>query len=230
VLVPTGYNPTVPLAVTFIFHGAGGTEAYAKTWGLQQAPSAASASIFVFPQGVDYSGYGVGWNDLCTGYDVVFFDNMLAAIRGTYCIDVNRVNVAGFSWGCDFVTALTCCRGDKIHAVAAASCSDEFANAADYKTYANYPCTANSTAAIRFTHDSNPSGDGQYTGVQFIATRQLFAAINSCSATSVAATPSPCVSYQSCARPLVECAYSGLGHSLPANWAADTWNFFSGTP
>ncbi len=225
VLVPTSYPAGSPLSVTFVFHGAGGSEKDAKSMGLQSAAGASSSSIFVFPQGIAYQGYGVGWNDLCGGYDMVFFDNMLSAIKTTYCVDPKRVFVAGFSWGGDFVTALTCCRGNQIRGVSAASCSDEFSNPADYKTYANYPCPTQSAASIRFTHDAHD--DGAYTAQMFATTSQLFRTANVCSSSSSATSPSPCVSYANCSHPFVECSYPGLGHTLPSNWANDTWSFFS---
>lgn len=225
VLVPATYKPGVPLAVTFHFHGAGGTEAGAKNDGLQNAPSAAASSIFVFPQGVQFGNYGVGWDDSCSGYDVVFFDNMLADLQAKYCIDPNRLYVSGFSWGCDFVTGLLCCRGNRLRGAAAASCSDEFSDSANYQTYANYPCPAANAAAIRFTHDAN--GDGAYTAQQFASTGQLYRSLSSCSATSSPTSPSPCVSYQGCKNSVIECRYNGLGHGLPPNWASDTWSFFS---
>jgi polyhydroxybutyrate depolymerase len=224
VLVPSSYQPGVALALIFGFHGAGGNPDWAKA-GMPDAPGAAAAAIFAFPQGIPYQNYGVGWNDNCSGYDVMLFDNMVAALRAKYCIDPNRIFVYGFSWGCDFVTALLCCRGDRIRAVGAASCSDEFGDPADYKTYANYPCPTTSAAAVRFTHDSKD--DGPYSAQQFASTSQLYRVLNGCQAGSSPVTPSPCVSYQGCAQPVIECAYDGLGHSVPAGWGQDTWAFFS---
>ena len=226
VLVPTTYQPGVPLAITFNFHGAGGTSSNAKSNGLQNITGAAANSIFVFPQGVPFGNYGVGWDDTCSGYDVVFFDHMVAELQGKYCIDLNRIYVSGFSWGCDFVTALLCCRGNQLRGAAAASCSDEFGNAADYQSYANYPCPTVSTAAIRFTHDV--SNDGAYSAEQFAATSQLYRSFEGCNSASSPTSPSPCVAYQGCKNPVIECRYSGLGHALPATWASDSWTFFSG--
>jgi polyhydroxybutyrate depolymerase len=227
VIVPSDYKTTVPLALTFVFHGADGNEATAKSYGLQDATGAAGASIFIFPQGVKYENEGIGWNDRCSGYDMIFFDHMVQSIQTKYCVNSNRIFLAGFSWGCDFATALACCRGSQIRAVAAASCSDEFSNPTDYKTYANYPCPTTSSAAIRFTHDSRTNGDGQYSGAQFAATRKLYEHLNGCTSASVAITPAPCTSFQGCAHPFIECSYAGLGHAVPANWANETWSFFS---
>ena len=225
VMVPTTYDPNTPLALAFLYHGAGGTEASAVAFGLQRAPGAASSAIFVFPQGIPYQTYGVGWDDRCAGYDMVFFDKMLSELTASYCIDPKRVFAGGFSWGCDHTTALACCRGSRLRAVAAASCSDDFANAADYKTYINEPCPASGTTGIRFTFD--PQGDPAYTAQNFKMTSALYESLNSCLATSAATAVTPCVSFQGCSKPLVECPYPGLGHGLPANWATDTWSFFS---
>lgn len=225
VQVPTTYDGTAALAVTFVYHGAGGNEQASESFGLQDAAGASSASIFVFPQGVEFENYGVGWDDSCGGYDMVFFDHMLEELEQHYCIDTTRVFAAGFSWGCDHVTSLRCCRGGRLRAIAAASCADEYGNAADAQTYANLPCPDLGIGGIRFTHDAN--GDGAYSKQQFTTTSTLYRSFNACSATLTDTSPNPCVSYDGCASPFVECSYAGLGHSLPASWASETWAFFS---
>ena len=225
VMVPAGYNPNTPLALTLVYHGAGGNQAGAKAFGVQGAPGASTTSIFVFPQGISYQTYGVGWDDSCTGYDMPLFDHILTTIEANYCIDTGKVFVGGFSWGGDHVTALACCRGNKIRGVAAASCTDEFANAADYRTYSDLPCPAATFPGIRFTHDVN--SDGAYTQQQFNSTSALYRSWGGCSNSSSPTSPSPCVAWGTCTQPVVECAYSGLGHAIPSGWGNDTWAFFS---
>lgn len=225
VLVPPRYDPATPLALTFVFHGAGGTEATAKALGLQRVEDARASTLFVFPQGAPFERQGVGWNDTCAGYDIVFFDRMLQRLESDFCVDPARVFAAGFSWGCDQVTALMCCRGSRIRAVAAASCSDDFRDPADFRTYVNFPCPEAGSTAIRFTHDAN--GDSGYTAREFETTRALYRALDRCSTDSTPTPPAPCESFVGCAQPFIECAYPGLGHSVPPTWAADTWSFFS---
>jgi poly(3-hydroxybutyrate) depolymerase len=203
----------------------GATSRPPKSFGLQGAPGAAASAIFVFPRGIPYQTYGVGWDDSCGGYDVVFFDHMLAALVADYCIDTARVFVAGFSWGCDHVTALACCRGDRIRGVGAASCSDEFKTASDPGSYLNLPCPVKNEAAIRFTHAEG--GDPAYASPLFATTSALYRSFDACSSTTTPVSPSPCAAFVGCAHPLVECAYPGLGHALPPGWATDTWSFFS---
>ena len=225
VLIPPSYTPSTPLALTFVYHEAGGTSASAKALGLQNAPGAGAASIFVYPQGVPYLNAGVGWNDSCTGYDMPFFDNMLAAVTASYCVDEQRVFAGGFSWGCDHVTALACCRGSKLRAIAAASCSDNFSEPARYQSYLNPSCSAATPPAVRFTHAV--SADNAYPSPLFATTSALFRSWNGCSASSSATSPSPCRAFDGCRSPLVECAYPGLGHALSSGYGAETWSFFS---
>ena len=224
-LVPDGYDPATPLALTFVYHGAGGNESSSKGFGIQNAPGAADASIFVFPKGIQFQNYGIGWDDSCGGYDMPFFDAMLESIESTYCIDPARVFVAGFSWGGDQTTALTCCRGDILRAVAPASCTDEFGDAAQYDSYSNLPCPVANHAAIRFTHDAN--GDSAYPNPLFATTSELFRSFNGCNDSSTATSPSPCASYDGCSNAYVECPYDGLGHALPGGYGDDTWSFFA---
>lgn len=224
VLVPASYRPTTPLSVTFVYHEAGGSSASAKALGLQSAPGAAASSIFVFPQGVAYLDAGVGWNDACSGYDMPFFDNMLAALEANYCVDRQRVFASGFSWGCDHVTALSCCRGSKLRAVAAASCSDNFSDPAQYHSYVNATCSAAPSPAVRFTHAL--LSDNAYPAPLFATTASLFRAWNGCSASSTATGSGPCRTFDACRSPFIECAYPGLGHGLPSSFSADSWAFF----
>lgn len=224
VIVPASYDPNTPVALTFGFHGAGGNEAAAKGYDLQG--SAGAASIFAFPQGVPFKTFGVGWDDSCGGYDMKLFDAMVAELSADYCIDPKRIFAAGFSWGCDFVTALACCRGDRVRAIGAASCTDEFTNANDAKTYTNLPCPVKVGTAVRFTHDAS-GGDSGYPAPLFATTSALYRSFDACASTSKPVSPSPCVAYDGCASPLIECAYPNLGHSTPAGWGAATWSFFS---
>jgi polyhydroxybutyrate depolymerase len=150
---------------------------------------------------------------------------MLAAVEARYCVDRDRVFVTGFSWGGDQTTALVCCRGDRIRAAAPASCTDEYGENDMYMTYDNWPCPAAGNTAIRFTHDWS-GGDSGYPSPLFTTTNELYRAFNGCAATSSLITPAPCVAYEGCETPYVECPYMSLGHSLPGNFANETWAFF----
>jgi poly(3-hydroxybutyrate) depolymerase len=237
VQVPADYSPTKAYALTFVFHGAGANEWQSWSWGLQNAPGAAESGIFIFPNGMAYQNYGIGWDDTNKGYDMPFFNNMVAKIETSYCVNSARVFAAGFSWGGDFVTALACNRGSVLRAVAINSASDEYNDNANYLTYQNLPCPTTSYPAIRFEHAIG--GDGAYPSPVFATTSKLLQSFNACKgACGVASTSVPsstsamtCVSYSGCGKELIECSFAtSIGHALPPNWAADTWAFFQTFP
>jgi poly(3-hydroxybutyrate) depolymerase len=228
--VPADYQPTKAYSLNFVFHGAGANSAQSYSWGLQNVAGASENGIFVFPDGVRYLNYGIGWDDASNGYDLPFFDNMVKYVEANYCINTARVFVAGFSWGGDFVTSLVCNRGNKIRAAAANSTTDEFTDSDDFMSYQNLPCPSTTRPAVRFEHAAG--GDSQYPAPNFANTSKLFQHLNSCATTSKAVASSTnsmsCASYNSCAKEFIECAFnSSIGHALPPNWAKDTWAFFS---
>lgn len=237
VQVPADYNPTKAYALTFVFHGAAANEWQSYSWGLQNVAGAAESGIFVFPNGMPYQNYGIGWDDTNKGYDMPFFDNMVKKIETNYCVNTARVFAAGFSWGGDFVTALACNRGSVLRAAAINSASDEYNDRTNYLTYQNLPCPTTSYPAIRFEHAIG--GDGAYPSPDFATTSKLLQSFNVCkgacgvASTSVASSSSAmtCVSYNGCGKELIECSFAtSIGHALPPNWAADTWAFFQSFP
>jgi pimeloyl-ACP methyl ester carboxylesterase len=228
--VPADYQVSRPYALVFVFHAAGGNAEQSRSWGLQNAVGAAAGALFVFPTGIPFQREGIGWDDRSTGYDLPFFDHMLADLEASYCLDTGRIFVAGFSWGGDFATALACNRGDVIRAVAVNSTTDEYRDKADYRTYNDLPCPTHRHPPVRFEHAVD--GDSEYPPPYFATTSKLFQFLNACSA---ATTPAPsstavmsCGSFTGCKSPLIECAFEHrLGHVLPPNWAQDTWDFFA---
>jgi len=238
------------LPIVMAFHGLGGSPDSAIGFGIQDAPGASASAIFVYPQGSIYTDAPfvgrLGWHTQCGSVDMTFVKNFLASIETNYCVDQNRIFAAGFSWGCEFVTALNCCEGVLLRGISTASCTDEYNKGvvADVKGpnyYLNYDnlnsagvCRGKGSAAIRFTHDSS-GGDTSYVAPSFTHTSYLYRSMNSCSNTSAAVNSttlsqmnsSVCSSFTGCASPFVECSYRNLGHALPANWGSDTWQFFS---
>ena len=233
VQLPSGYNPHTTYSLIFVFHGWGGTAEGMRATGLQNAPGAAANAIFVFPQGIQIGKDGVGWDDSANGHDLPFFDNMVAAVESSYCIDQDEIFAAGFSWGGDFTTDLACLRGDTIRAVAVNSATDDYKDHSDYKTYLNFfffPCPGERHPDIRFEHAVD--ADSAYPAPNFATTSQLFQALNHCKTTSEP-TPSSspqisCRRYMGCSSAYIECPFDkSIGHTLPPNWPQDTWAFFA---
>lgn len=230
VQVPADYKPSQSYALVFVFHGAGGSSQQSYSWGLQNAKGAPETAIFAFPQGVNFQNDGIGWDDRRGGYDLPFFDNMVTVLKNDYCIDSGRVFAAGFSWGGDFVTSLSCNRGDVLRGAAVNSASDEYKNTHDYATYAGLPCPSRHRPATRFVHAVD--ADFAYPAPDFATTSQLFRYFNGCSAQTrkiySSSSVISCITYGSCQSELVECAFDKrIGHALPPNWPQDTWDFFA---
>jgi poly(3-hydroxybutyrate) depolymerase len=225
VQVPADYSSSKSYALTFVYHGLNGNSSVSQAFGLQNATGASEASIFVFP-----NSRGSGWDDSHAGIDMKYFDNMLAAVKATYCIDSNRVFAAGFSWGGDFVTALSLTRGNVLRAVAVNSATDEFRNYSDYTSHIDYAFQTTTHPAVRFGHAIG--GDVFYGAPLFATTSTLFQHENSCSATSTSYPSSfsqqTCKTFDNCSNQVIECPFdASLGHILPPNWPADTWAFFA---
>lgn len=212
------YVATAPRALVFGFHGLGGSSSAKLAGRMAAIPSAATAAVFVDPDGIAFENAGVGWNQRCEGYDLAFFDEMVRVVEAEYCIDTKRRFALGFSWGADFVNALACCRGDVLRAVAAES-GDEV----DY----NGSCPGSVRPAFRISYGG---ADNAYLPAQFTAAVDFYRAAHGCSAQSDPVSPSPCVSYRGCAKSVLECRYPSLGHTEPPNAAEDMWAWFASFP
>jgi polyhydroxybutyrate depolymerase len=210
---PAVIDPDAPLALAFVFHGNGGNGQGSQSMGLQNVLGAQDQAVFVFPDGLQYLDFGVGWNLHCDEYDMEFFDTMIAELSEEFCIDPARIFGAGFSWGGDMTEALACCRGDIVRAIAPASGPGVF------------PFDGNDMErpAVRMTYSTNDA----YPAYEFAAAIDFYRAEHGCSDTVTPVDPAPCVAYDDCAKPLVACEYEGLGHAWPADWADETWAFFS---
>jgi len=217
ILVPTTYDPQKTLALVFVLHGQGANIAAAMAMGLQDVPAAASGAIFLFPQGIVdplYPDMGIGWDESCGGYDMLFFDALLEQTTSSYCVNPQRVFATGFSWGGDLVNNLACCRGDKLRAIAPASGDD-----------AHYNATCGATApAFRITYGD---ADPYYAQSDFADAVAFERTAHGCLADYDPVNPTPCIAYRSCGQPVIECKYAGMVHTRPSNWAADTWGFFA---
>jgi len=211
--IPVGYNPNVALPFVFVIHHRNGTSAQAYSYGVQDAAQIeGKKAIFVYPQGILYApANAVGWDLSATGYDVPFFQTMYDEMTADYCIDKNRVFATGFSWGSDMTNSLGCYWGDKLRAIAPASGGGPYQGG----------CVA-TAPAFRITYGD---GDTSYSQSTFASTVQYYRQANGCGPASDPVSPSPCVLYQNCQKPVIECKYIGMGHAFPPGWGASTWDF-----
>jgi len=119
---PANYNNQHPYRLIFMFHWNFGSinaivnppDADHNTdrpyYGL--ADLSGDTTIFVVPMGLITSTGGAGW-DNPNNRDVIFVDDMLAAVTADLCIDNSRVFTTGFSFGASMSYELACVRPTK---------------------------------------------------------------------------------------------------------------------
>ncbi len=220
ILISKKFDPTVASPVVFVFHGAGGNIDASKSFGFQDAiNTAGDQGIVIIPQGIPFETYGVGWNQHADGYDMPFFEAMLTYLGDHYCVDSKKVFSTGFSWGADMTNALACVKGDKLRGVAPFSGAET-----DY----NKTCATKQYPAVRFRYGTS---DGQYTLKQFQDTTLFYRNAHRCSAESNPFPPNPCIEYQGCGEPVVECQFDSMGHQPPSpEEALEVWKFWRALP
>jgi poly(3-hydroxybutyrate) depolymerase len=177
--------------------------------------NARDEAITVFPQGIPWQNYGVGWAEPCDDYDMAFFDNMLKYLSDNYCVNPNKIFVSGFSWGGDMTNALACCRGDKIRAIAPISGPERM----------NSTCPVKKWPATWMRYGTN---DEAYSQSQFTSTRDFYISKLACNNTpQPLADDSQCASYSNCSEPLTVCArplsHQGVNYPKESEQIWDYW-------
>jgi hypothetical protein len=194
-----------------------------RAMGMQDASGAESSAIFAYPEGRDYDKMGKGWDDSCKGYDVAFFDHMLALIRNRHCVDPSRVFAAGFSWGADFVT---------IWLAAGAMCYAPLPSHRAAMTSRIRPTTrptliAAAPESARWPSDLRATPMVINSILEHNLNRLNASSPNGCASSTARTNLEPCVRYDGCGAPLVSCGYHSQSYTLPSRWAQETWSFYS---
>ena len=202
-------SPGTPLPVVFVFHGAGGTGAVARTYGLESA--ADGGAIFVYPDAVQGT-----WDVGGRSVDARRVESILRRLFETRCVDPDRVYLAGFSAGAVFTLYLGCNVPERVRAMAVIAGSDRRFDAR---------CCTGAVSGL-FIHGTS---DDTIPLLQGDLARNRTLGRDGCSF-----TPAPghghCQTY-SCPAPwqVEACSWSG-GHAVP-DWAGEEiWRFFSGSP
>jgi poly(3-hydroxybutyrate) depolymerase len=226
--LPSNYAPGTAYPLGFAFHGRGRTGPDCQQTdciGFQSVMQDQAVLVYMTSLGGD------GWEALPSErpINVAFFQAVLAKIEDSYCIDQNRIFVAGTSSGAHFTNILACRFGDKLLA------ASPVAGSMIEKTN----CVGQVAAlVIHGIIDSHvPFADGQ-------AARDFYLMQNGCSNASVptvasahasvVATPEShqCVTYQGCepGLPVVWCehsegGYDGSTHGWPKFAGQQIWDF-----
>lgn len=212
--VPSNYDPSKPYPIVWVFHGDGGWADQNRTmFGFNKV--AGDDAIFVYPNGLGKSF------DLETptdeNKDVALFDQLTASLASSYCVDTSRVFATGFSNGAFFSNFLGCMRGDKLRGIASHSGGGPYGPISD-------KCVGPAPAAlvVHGTLDIIVSPND--------ATQSLdhWTEANECDDSTSGSSPSPCVAYNGCKKPVEKCIIPAMGHILAPGATAKTWSFFSG--
>ena len=148
---------------------------------------------------------------------------MIAWASANLCIDSSRIFGTGFSWGGMFSDTLGCEMPDVFRAVAPMAgrlCRGVSLNCSLTAT----TCVQHNVAAW-IGHGASDTTVATSFGIE---ARDYFLALNHCTMTSTATTPSPCVTYSGCdsGYPVHYCEFAG-GHQTPSFAGAGLWSFFS---
>lgn len=116
---------TIPVTLTCIQHGKGGTSDSQRDNSMYYNYAASSNYVIVYPQGVD-GGSGSAWQGPTYAdksvNDVQFVADLLTYLKNNYCINTDRIYASGKSNGGGFVDTLACSdTGDQFAAFAMAA-------------------------------------------------------------------------------------------------------------
>ena len=150
------------------------------------------------------------------GRDVAFTAAMLQWMRGSYCIDNDRIFSVGMSYGGIMSNIVGCQLGEDFRAIAPMS-------GLGPSTGGVTNCTGQ--VAVWLSHGNND------TVVPFLAgqgSRNYWADANHCASTTTDPDSNGCIEYEDCDEgyPVVWCEFDG-GHMPPAYSSDAIWAFLS---
>lgn len=212
------YDPKKAHALVFVFHGDGGTGASARA-ALNMEALAGDDAIFIYPDGT-----GKTWDlDKLEGQsaDLAFVDALITEHSTNYCVNPKRIFSSGFSRGGYMANHVACRMGNVIRGVAAHAGGGPYSG--KYDNQGNLVCNGGPVAAAIF----NGLSDGSVAPAEGDKTVKYYARAATCAATSKPYDPSPCVTFDGCGQPLVQCKIPGLGHQVWNQGAKTSWDFFS---
>ena len=214
--VPANYNKNNPYRLIFAWHWLGGNAdavAGGGYYGLKDQSN--GAAILVAPDRYNTNGQDdSGWPNT-NGRDMQFLRAMLNEIKGSLCVDSNRVFSTGWSFGGMMSLAVGREMAGTIRAIAPMSGA----------LFTPFNDNGKPTAAW-IAH-------GKYDDFVTFNTvgmeaRDYYLRANHCSNNTVPVDPSPCVEYQGCdaGQPVVWCPWDGP-HATPGFAGTAIWAFFN---
>jgi polyhydroxybutyrate depolymerase len=200
-----------PLPVVFVFHGAGGSGAEIREE-LTVEPAADGGAIFVYPNAAAGT-----WDIRSTSPDYRMVNNVLGRLSNDYCIDGQKVFLAGFSAGAVFALYVGCNAAPVFRAVGSV--------AGTVFRFDRRCCTGPISAVL-----VHGDADSAIPLDQGRSTRNYLLAEDGCGTSPVPDSPE-CVTYPGCAagRAVDWCEHPGE-HVVPSWAGAELWRFFAQFP
>jgi len=168
VLIPAGYDPSVPAPIAFVFHGATSNKEQQLAYSAYGPFAADDGALLVLPDALGeptrWSPFGPAFAGVEGVDDLAFFDDLSAAVKDELCVDPERVLVTGMSSGGFMAAAVACTRSGDIAAagpVTATMWADVVCGAADPVAYSYFHGTAD--AAVPFEGGANSPGPVEQT-------------------------------------------------------------------
>jgi hypothetical protein len=226
--LPTNFDPTKQYPVVFYGQGCGQTGSEGSSWTsghflsdifyVQLIPATVTGATVV-PSDGSPGCFQAGKQGGADSPDGPYFDQVLAQIEQTYCIDTGKMYVSGSSSGAWLSNYLACARGNILRGATADSGGLQH----DHGT-----CTGGA-AIMEMPGDSTSSVvDGVDIGVG--PARDTFIATNGCSTTPTSTmtfgTATGCLVYGNCSSPVVWCNVGGQHQSGQGYIAESSWAFW----
>lgn len=209
--LPAGYDPQRAYPIVYQFHGcSSGADRQNNNVPIEKH-SGGDAII------VRGKAKGECWDTSEMGPDVPYFDALVPAVEGAYCVDAAKRDATGYSSGSFMTHVLGCIRGAQLRAVATIAGGQ-----------AGTKCTGSPAALL--IHDEN---DPTVNINASIAARDDHVKRNGCDA-AAALTPTLdplCGAYTGCmpGKSVVWCKTTGKKHDRQDGLAGPVfWKFFSG--
>ena len=230
--LPTGFDPTKQYPVVFYGQGCGQTGSEGSSWTsghfltdifyVQLIPATVTGATVV-PSDGSPGCFQAGKQGGADSPDGPYFDQVLAQIEQTYCIDTGKMYVSGSSSGAWLSNYLACARGNVLRGATADSGGLQQAHGT---------CTGGA-AIMEMPGDSTSSIvtiNNMMYDIGVGPARDTFIAANGCSTTPTATmsfgAANGCMVYGNCSSPVVWCNVGGAHQSGQSYIADSSWAFW----
>jgi polyhydroxybutyrate depolymerase len=120
VYVPDSYDPDVPAPLAYVFHGRGSNKEQQLAYSQFQPYADEDGGLLVLP---DALGSPRRWSPLGPQFggvegvnDLAFFDDLVAHVESSWCVDPERVLVSGMSSGGFMAGSVACTHSEQVTA------------------------------------------------------------------------------------------------------------------